>query len=81
MISLLIRTALQQIDSRNEPLDTGRSINLALSERGIAALAAAGVEEDILKTLLPMKGRMIHEPTGKLSSQAYGVYGEVILPF
>ena len=55
----------------------GRSINLALSARGIAALEAAGVGYGIFETLIPMHGRMIHT-NGKLSSQPYGVYGEYI---
>lgn len=66
-------------DARLEKLDSGRSINLALSARGIAALTAAGVEADILTTLIPMKGRMIHSSNGKIFGQNYGVYGEVDL--
>jgi kynurenine 3-monooxygenase len=43
----------------------GRSINLALSARGIAALAEAGLAEAVLKTVIPMPGRMIHLAEGK----------------
>lgn len=56
----------------------GRSINLALSVRGISSLEGAGVGKGILETLIPMKGRMIHTGLGKLGSQAYGVFGESI---
>jgi kynurenine 3-monooxygenase len=51
---------------------------LALSVRGIEALKASGIAEGILKTLIPMKGRMIHALDGKLTSQPYGLYGECI---
>lgn len=64
-------------DPRQEYTQSGRSINLALSVRGISALTAAGVEKKILSNLVPMKGRMIHTRDGKLSSQPYGIFGEV----
>ncbi|KAI9101279.1 hypothetical protein DFS34DRAFT_613815 [Phlyctochytrium arcticum] len=69
-------------ETRKDPrLDTnqsGKSINLALSTRGIAALTAAGVEQRILDSMIPMKGRLIHSMDGKPSSQPYGVNGECI---
>ncbi|KAJ3187701.1 kynurenine 3-monooxygenase, mitochondrial precursor [Gaertneriomyces sp. JEL0708] len=66
-------------DPRKGQSESGRSINLALSVRGISALTAAGVEEGIVKTLLPMKGRMIHSKNGQgLMSQPYGIFGECI---
>ncbi|CAG8647185.1 6219_t:CDS:2, partial [Acaulospora morrowiae] len=51
-----------------------RSINLALSTRGISALSKAGLDLDdsILGTVIPMRGRMIHAGEGKLKSQPYG---------
>ena len=52
---------------------SGRSINLALSERGINALKQAGVYDSKFKELLiPMYGRMIHDIEGRQSFQAYG---------
>ena len=39
-----------------------RSINLALSHRGICALNAVGLASEVLKDSVPMKGRMIHPP-------------------
>src|ERR1700726_339467 len=41
----------------------GRSINLALSTRGIHALEQLGIAEEVLKHAIPMRGRMIH-PAG-----------------
>jgi kynurenine 3-monooxygenase len=49
-------------DPRQHVQDAGRSINLALAARGIRALEHAGVMEQIRPLLLPMRGRMIHEP-------------------
>jgi kynurenine 3-monooxygenase len=48
-----------------------RSINLALSERGRAALRAVGLEEEILKGAVPMRGRAVHLENGKLAFQHY----------
>ena len=39
---------------------TKRSINLALSHRGLCALRAVGLESEVLKNSVPMEGRMIH---------------------
>jgi kynurenine 3-monooxygenase len=49
----------------------GRSINLAISARGIAALREVGLADDVLKAAIPMPGRMIHDLTGGLHFQAY----------
>ena len=51
-------------DMRGEVLDAGRSINLALSNRGLMALETANLKEAILRECIPMKGRMIH-PLGQ----------------
>lgn len=50
----------------------GRSINLALAERGLHALALAGVLDRVLAEAVPMRGRMIHARDGKKHFQAYG---------
>ncbi len=47
-------------DMRNEEMSAGRSINLALSNRGIAALKEVGMDEYMLSQAVPMFGRMIH---------------------
>jgi kynurenine 3-monooxygenase len=50
----------------------GRSINLALSTRGIHALAQAGLWDEMRKIIIPMKGRMMHSATAELTFQPYG---------
>ena len=58
-------------DMRQTDISAGRSINLALSHRGIRALKAANVFDEIEPNLIPMKGRMIHHRNGELEFQAY----------
>lgn len=58
-------------DMRKEEMSAGRSINLALSNRGISALKRAGLGENILKEVMPMKGRLIHSINGEKSLQPY----------
>ncbi|SNS94662.1 kynurenine 3-monooxygenase [Ekhidna lutea] len=65
-------------DPRKSSVDAGRSINLALSHRGIQPLKLAGVYETIAPFLIPMKGRMMHDETGKLTFQPYGKEGQFI---
>lgn len=50
----------------------GRSINLAISHRGLAALERVGLKDEILQLAVPMRGRVIHSPSGHLSFQSYG---------
>ena len=59
-------------DMRTTEISAGRSINLAISTRGIDALKAAGVEEIVMKHAIPMTGRQIHARNGNQSFQAYG---------
>ncbi|MDQ3021307.1 MAG: FAD-dependent monooxygenase [Bacteroidota bacterium] len=59
-------------DMRKENLDGGKSINLALSTRGIHALKEVGMFDEIKKIAIPMYGRMIHPVTGELNFQRYG---------
>lgn len=58
-------------DMRKETLDAGRSINLALSARGLLALETAGLKETILAECLPMQGRMIHPLQGEAFLSRY----------
>ena len=51
-------------DLRSKEAPSGRSINLALSERGIHALTGAGLAEKVLEGTIPMRGRMIHDLEG-----------------
>ncbi|KAK9451847.1 uncharacterized protein V1518DRAFT_409705 [Limtongia smithiae] len=59
---------------------TGKSINLALSHRGIEGLrgASPGLANMVMKHVVPVYGRMIHDRHGRLTSQAYDVHGEHI---
>ena len=50
----------------------GRSINLALAERGLNALRTAGVDDDVLKQAVMMRGRMVHFADGRVLLQRYG---------
>lgn len=65
-------------DPRGGRMDAGRSINLALSTRGIAALRRAGILDRVMEMALPMSGRMLHAPDGALSFIPYGKDGEAI---
>ena len=56
----------------------GRSINLAMSERGWKAVEKAGIRSDIEKVAIPMPGRMMHAVDGNLSFQPYGLEGQAI---
>lgn len=49
-------------DMRKEKMSAGRSINLALSDRGIRGLHLIGMENEMLALSIPMQGRMIHNP-------------------
>jgi len=59
-------------DPRKTSMHRGRSINLALSDRGILALERAGAAERIHRIATPMKGRMLHRSDGTLAFQPYG---------
>ena len=65
-------------DPRKVELSAGRSINLALSTRGLNALENAGVKIDIDAVAVPMHGRMMHSEEGELTFQPYGAEGEHI---
>jgi kynurenine 3-monooxygenase len=59
-------------DMRKMPVEAGRSINLALSARGIRALQAIGIADTVLQTAIPMYGRMLHSLEGALTFVRYG---------
>ena len=59
-------------DMRKLRISAGRSINLALSVRGIIALKEVGIFDNIKPFIIPMSGRMIHDKSGKINFQAYG---------
>lgn len=59
-------------DAYGQQRPFGRSINLALSARGLRALARVGLAERVHSIGVPMRGRMIHDTRGRLHFQAYG---------
>lgn len=59
-------------DMRRVRVAAGRSINLALSTRGIHALTQAGLWQEMQNIIIPMKGRMMHSPQSELTFQPYG---------
>lgn len=65
-------------DPRLEDTDSGRSINLALAARGIAALQAADVFARVEPLLIPMPGRRVHALDGSTTFVPYGQEGESI---
>lgn len=65
-------------DMRKENIAAGRSINLALSDRGIKALEEVGVMDEIRQIAIPMHGRYIHNAAGTTAFQPYGKQGQFI---
>ncbi|ASQ45556.1 FAD-dependent oxidoreductase [Legionella clemsonensis] len=59
-------------DIRIEKLDRGRSINLALSCRGITGLAGVDLMPEVEKIMVPMRARAIHEANGEIKFQPFG---------
>lgn len=59
-------------DIRKAEIVAGRSINLALSDRGWKALERVGMAEEIMKISIPMYARKIHAIDGSITTQAYG---------
>lgn len=65
-------------DMRQEDQSAGRSINLALSDRGLLALEKVGLADEIKKICIPMHGRHIHNADGSTAFQPYGKEGQYI---
>lgn len=65
-------------DMRKETTDAGRSINLALSNRGIRALDEVGLAGAVKTAAIPMHGRIMHDLHGALSFLPYGKEGQFI---
>lgn len=65
-------------DMRKEDMAAGRSINLALSDRGIKALEEVGLMDEIRKICIPMHGRFLHNADGSTAFQPYGKEGQFI---
>jgi kynurenine 3-monooxygenase len=65
-------------DIRINHLQGGRSINLALSYRGLKALALIGLADEVKKMCIPMVGRAVHDTDGNVRIMAYGTEGQAI---
>ena len=63
----------RRADPREGNIVGGRSINLALSTRGIHALEQLGIADEVLRHAIPMRGRMIHDKSGDLHFAPYDV--------
>jgi kynurenine 3-monooxygenase len=63
----------RRIDPREGNIVGGRSINLAISTRGIHALEQIGIADEALRHAIPMRGRMIHDKSGQLHFSPYDV--------
>ena len=68
----------RRADMRLETMSAGRSINLALSDRGWRGLECVGIADDIKKISIPMYGRFIHHKDGTNSYQPYGKDNQAI---
>lgn len=73
-----VRIYERRPDMRKESISAGKSINLAMSNRGWKAIELAGLKEDIEQIAIPMTGRFLHQKDGSSASQAYGKNGEAI---
>lgn len=62
----------RRADMRRVRVSAGRSINLALSTRGIHALSQVGLWGGMQRIIIPMKGRMMHSVASELTFQPYG---------
>lgn len=74
-----VRVLERRSDPRSRGGAEGRSINLAISTRGLHALQGVDLKETVLAAAVPMRGRMMHAPDGHLTFQRYGTReGDVI---
>lgn len=62
----------KRADMRKQTVDAGRSINLALAQRGIDALKRAELMDDVEPLLIPMRGRQLHLSSGEQEFSPYG---------
>ncbi len=73
-----VRVFERRPDIRKADISAGKSINLALSDRGWRALEIVGVADRVRKMAIPMYGRIMHDLQGNLSYQPYGQDGQAI---
>lgn len=73
-----VRLLERRPDLRKVEISAGRSINLALSDRGWRALDAVDIGDAVREVAIPMRGRRMHAKGGALSFQPYGEEGQAI---
>ena len=66
------------LDIRSTEKAVGRSINLALSFRGRAALKAVGLEDHVVSEGIPMRARMIHDTDESTHEVPYGIFPDQV---
>jgi kynurenine 3-monooxygenase len=65
-------------DVRREMIDSGRSINMTIAERGLWALEPVGLRDAVTRITMPLRGRLTHAEDGSTQFQRYGrAAGEV----
>jgi kynurenine 3-monooxygenase len=69
----------KRADMRRNSISAGRSINLALANRGIYPLKEVGLMDRVDPLLIPMKGRVIHDKIGQTDFQAYGQHADEVI--
>ncbi|TAL38098.1 MAG: FAD-dependent monooxygenase [Alphaproteobacteria bacterium] len=67
-----VRLHERRPDMRKKKISAGRSINLALTARGLQSLEEVGLRDAVMKIAIPMKGRMVHDLQGNCNLQPYG---------
>src|SRR6218665_1099133 len=65
-------------DMRKATISAGKSIKLALSDRGWRGLEGVGIADEIKKIAIPMYGRSIHHKDGSTAYQPYGKDNQAI---
>src|SRR5215216_3645218 len=65
-------------DMRTAKISAGKSINLALSDRGWRGLEGVGIADEIRKIAIPMYGRFIHHKDSSTAFQPYGKDNQAI---
>ncbi len=80
LVNLGYKVAIYEtrIDIQKAEIKAGKSINLALSDRGWNALKHAEIDDLIRPIAIPMTGRVMHSTEGNLTYQPYGKEGQAI---
>ncbi|HHG84160.1 MAG TPA: FAD-dependent monooxygenase [Bacteroidetes bacterium] len=66
-------------DMRKTDLYAGKSINLAISVRGLHAMQEVGLLDQVMDMCIPMRGRMVHDTNRKTQFQPYSKDGETAI--